>query len=221
MKYRLPNANMFSLIKIFPKKRNQCPQVKASKATSEAQIGVAKQPSLSTVINANDNVVQNSTIIVDSVQGSTIIMEKRCFICNTKTTEAYVNVYEAVTSHSCTLLYDYLRQFLNDEPSIRHESFQDRSSIWNSICLKCCNKIDEYDSARVTAAKLGQELKWKLSQTEAFYIGQQNAQKSNEPELIIGIPLETESLISFHEQVKNENSLSDDEIVPKLENENH
>lgn len=128
-----------------------------------------------------------------------------------------------MTLHSRKLIYEHVLQFLNGEPSNRHTSIQNSVSNWNLVCWKCFNKINEYDLACVTAMRLGQDLKRKLSQTETFYMDQQNVQTSNESELIIGMPLESESQINLNGRVKNEHflELKDDEIVTKFEKENN
>lgn len=135
---------------------------------------------LSTAVNAKD----------DSAKRSSVINDRCCFICNTKIYEVFVKMSETVTSHSNTPVDNYVNIFLNGERSIRHQSSEEEeaNSNRNLLCPECFNKINDYDLARVTAARLHQELKWELSRTEAIYASQQNVQneKTNEPELIIG-----------------------------------
>lgn len=97
---------------------------------------------------------------------------RTCFICNTTASESYVNLYETVTSHSNTPVYDFVWKFLGDKPSIRDDSIDGANANWSSLCLQCFNKINEYDLACETAGRLEEELRWELSQTEARY-GQQ------------------------------------------------
>lgn len=99
-----------------------------------------------------------------------------CFICNTRTAESYVSMYESVTTHSNAPIYDYVWNFLNDKPSVRDESSDGANSNWNLICMECYNKINQYDFACVTATRLEKELRDELTLTEALYAPQQDIQ---------------------------------------------
>lgn len=50
--------------------------------------------------------------------------------------------------------------------------------------MRCFNKVNQYDCACVTAARLEQELRDELSQTEAFYSGQDKANETNDEEML-------------------------------------
>lgn len=99
-----------------------------------------------------------------------------CFICNTTACEQFVNLYDTVTEHSQTQIFDYVWKFLDNQPSIRDDSIDAVNSKWNSVCAWCLDRINKYDLAYVTAANIEKELSVDLAHTEAFYAEQQNTQ---------------------------------------------
>lgn len=107
---------------------------------------------------------------------------RTCFICNTASSESFVNMYEIVSLHSNTPVYDFVWKFLDDKPSVRDDSIDAANANWSSLCNKCLNKINEYDSACVAAAKIEEELRWELSQTEQLFAGQENNMTIDENE---------------------------------------
>lgn len=102
-----------------------------------------------------------------------------CFLCNTTESETFINLYEALTTHSNTPVFDFVWKFLDDKPSVRDDTVDAANSNWNSLCIGCFQKINEYDLACETATRLEEELRWELSQTEATYAAQQNTAHSS------------------------------------------
>lgn len=98
---------------------------------------------------------------------------KICFICNTTASENFVNLYEAVTKHSQTQIFDFVWKFMDNQPSVRDDSIDAANSNWSSVCARCLDRINEYDLACVTANKFEQELRADLFQTETFYARRQ------------------------------------------------
>lgn len=132
-----------------------------------------------------DTTISSSTIILDDDdddERSSADLTSMCFICNTKTSESYVSLYETVSLHSKTQIYDFVWKFLNDKPSIRDDSIEAANSNWSLVCMQCLDKINNYDLACVTAAKLEQELRDDLALTEALYAPQQDIQESYQTE---------------------------------------
>lgn len=103
-------------------------------------------------------------------------IQKICFICNTTASEQFVNLYDTVTKHSQTQIFDYVWKFLDNQPSVRDDSIDAANSNWSSICGWCLDRINKYDLACVTAASIEKELCENLAQTETFYAGQQSTQ---------------------------------------------
>lgn len=98
-----------------------------------------------------------------------IPLSRICFLCNSTESQTYLNLYESLTFHSNTPVFDFVWKFLDDKPSVRDDTVDAANSNWNSICVGCFTKINEYDLACETAARLEEELRWELSQTEATY----------------------------------------------------
>lgn len=131
----------------------------------------------------SSSTINYSTFVIDDVEDGGNEEEMNpfeaistCFICNTRTAESYVSMYESVTTHSNAPIYDYVWNFLNDKPSVRDESSDGANSNWNLICMECYNKINQYDFACVTATRLEKELRDELTLTEALYAPQQDIQ---------------------------------------------
>lgn len=122
-----------------------------------------------------------SSSIVDTTTPAPVVIPitRICFLCNTTESESFVNLYEALTSHSNTPVFDFVWKFLDDKPSVRDDTVDAANSNWNSLCIGCFQKIDEYDLACETASRLEEELRWELSQTEATYAAQQNTAHSS------------------------------------------
>lgn len=156
--------------------RDQC------ELPNEAPIVLASPTDLSSTENVEDYAIQRPSEP----------NHRCCFICDTKLSGAFVNIYETMTSHSSTRVHKYVNQFLDDKPSIRHGTFEETNANRNLLCSGCFNKINDLDLACVTAKRLHHELKWELLQTEASYSSQKNAKNRKiEPELIIGMPLDS------------------------------
>lgn len=115
-----------------------------------------------------------SSSIDDATASAPAPLSRICFLCNTTESETFLNLYEALTFHSNTPVFDFVWKFLDDKPSVRDDTVDAANSNWNSICVGCFSKINEYDLACETAARLEEELRWELSQTEATYAAQQN-----------------------------------------------
>ncbi|XP_055298202.1 uncharacterized protein LOC129566153 [Sitodiplosis mosellana] len=107
---------------------------------------------------------------------------KMCFICNTATSESFVSLYRTMSMHSNTKIYDFVWQFLNDQPSVRDSSAAAANSNWSLVCAECLDMINEYDYARVTAAKFENCLRDKLSRTEMYHVNRRDN---------VAIPLES------------------------------
>lgn len=139
-----------------------------------------------------------------------IPLSRICFLCNATESDTFLNLYEALTFHSNTPVFDFVWKFLDDKPSVRDDTVDAANSSWNSICVGCFTKINEYDLACETAARLEEELRWELSQTEATYAtAQQNVAHSSsqvqpaqtefvEEIQIVNIEYETVELGSSH-----------------------
>lgn len=97
----------------------------------------------------------------------------------------------------------YINQFLNGNRSIRLQSSEESNSNQNLLCTKCFDKINDYDLACMTAARLHHELKLELSKTEAIYAIKKNLQNNeiNEPELIIGMPLDSDVTVEIKDEI--------------------
>lgn len=102
-------------------------------------------------------------------------LNRICFICNTTSSDRFVNLFETVSKHSLTNLYEFVWKFLDDQPSVRDDSIEAANS--SSVCLMCLNKINAYDLAHQTAEKYERELRQQLSQTEAFYANRRIVQQ--------------------------------------------
>lgn len=105
---------------------------------------------------------------------------RMCFICNTTSSESFVSLYETLSAHSQTPLFDFVWKFLDDQPTVRDDSIDGANSNWSVVCDRCRNKINQYDYACITAARLEQELRDELAQTEAFYSGKERIDEQNE-----------------------------------------
>lgn len=110
-----------------------------------------------------------------------------CFICNTKSSESFVGLYDTVSSHSNTPLYDFVWRLLDDQPSVRDDSVEAANSNWSLLCAQCFNKINQYDLACSTVAKLEKELRDDLALTEALYAPQQQIDEANSTEDCVSI----------------------------------
>lgn len=90
-----------------------------------------------------------------------------CFICNTTSSDKFVNLFETLSKHSLTNIFEFVWKFLDDQPSVRDDSIEAANS--SSLCRMCLSKINAYDLANQTAAKYENELRQQLAQTEAYY----------------------------------------------------
>lgn len=115
----------------------------------------------------------------DIPEGSTTAT-RICFICNTASSESYVDFYEGTKSeHSRTPLRSFVWKFLDNKASVR-DCTESNSRL---LCAKCVDKINEYDFACVKSARLEEELLRDLTRTEATYsqteTGAQNSSNMN------------------------------------------
>lgn len=107
-------------------------------------------------------------------------LSKRCFICDTTESESFVSLYDTVSTHSKTLIFDFVWKFLDNQPSKRDDSVDAANSDWSLICAMCLNKINQYDLACETAAKFENELRNVLSETETRYSNEQSVADSRQ-----------------------------------------
>lgn len=124
-----------------------------------------------------------SSSIIDDEGGTTSAMANTmriCFICNTTSSESFVSLYDTVSEHSKTQIFDFVWKFLDDQPTVRDDSIDGANSNWSLVCARCLNKINQYDLACMTATRLEQELRDELAQTEAFYSGRERIDEPNE-----------------------------------------
>lgn len=142
-----------------------------------------------------------------------------CFICNTSTSESFVSLYETLSQHSNTPVYDFVWKFLDNKPSVRDDSIDAANSDWSSLCAGCLNKINEYDLACMTAANLEEELRWELSQTEDIYTRQHNAVVQEEVEQAVEMP-PAPMYVDVSEEAINLDSLPPAEVITTTHTEN-
>lgn len=145
--------------------RKHCP------LPSEVLLSVSTQPFDMTISSSIDDTTTPASIAIP--------INRVCFLCNTTESETFINLYEALTSHSNTPVFDFVWKFLDDKPSVRDDTVDAANSNWNSLCMGCFQKINDYDLACETASRLEEELRWELSQTEATYAAQQNVAHSS------------------------------------------
>lgn len=107
---------------------------------------------------------------------------KMCFICNTTTSQSFVSLYREKSLHSNTKIFDFIWEFLNNQTSVRDSTAAAANSNWSLLCAECLDMINEYDFARVTAAKFEKCLRDRLSSTELYYEKQR---------ITVPIPLES------------------------------
>ncbi|XP_031637721.1 uncharacterized protein LOC116350129 [Contarinia nasturtii] len=107
-------------------------------------------------------------------------LNKKCFICDTTVSESFVSLYDTLSKHSQTQIFEFVWKFLDNHPSVRDDSIDAANSDWSSICANCLDKINQYDLACETANKLEHELRNVLSHTEASYTNQQNVIRQTE-----------------------------------------
>lgn len=98
---------------------------------SEVLLSVSTQPFDMTI----------SSSIDDAPTPIATPLSRICFLCNTTESETFVNLYEALTLHSNTPVFDFVWKFLDDKPSVRDDTVDAANSNWNSICMGCHNKI--------------------------------------------------------------------------------
>lgn len=124
-----------------------------------------------------DMTISSSIIDDGEISPNSSIVNQTCFICNTTTSETFVNLYDTMSEHSNTPIFDFIWKFLDDKPSVRDDTVDGANSNWNSICNRCLIRINEYDLACVTSTNLEEELRYELSQTEAIYTEQENREE--------------------------------------------
>lgn len=110
---------------------------------------VATQPFDATISSSvRDTGFSRFTITGNSSRLSTPSPVKMCFICNTTSSQSFVSLYQTISTHSHTKIYDFVWKFLNDQPSVRDSSTDAANSNWSLVCTECLDMINEYDYAR-------------------------------------------------------------------------
>lgn len=161
-----------------PQHRKVCPLIGELLVTVSTQsLPTQNSPKLFDMTISSSNVDDDGATATTSAMTSTM---KICFICNTTSSEFFVSLYETLSAHSQTQIFDFVWKFLDDQPTVRDDSIDGANSNWSLVCSRCLNKINQYDFACVTATRLEQELRDELSQTEAFYSGQETVDDMNE-----------------------------------------
>lgn len=121
---------------------------------------------------------------------SSTIVEKKCFICKTKSSESFADLHDAMSITSKTPIYSLLYQIFNSETT--HELINFASPQFHFLCAKCLDKINKYESFCMEAARLGDELRFKLLQTESLFDNNHRIRSSHEHRLIDDISSETD-----------------------------
>lgn len=119
-----------------------------------------------------DMTISSSMMDEDGTTATTSTNKICCFICNTTVSDNFFSLFDTLSKHSLTHIFDFVWKFLGDQPSVREDSIDAANA--STVCTTCLNKIDQYDLACVTAEKLEKELRHELSQTETLYALQQN-----------------------------------------------
>lgn len=123
-----------------------------------------------------------STTITSTVDGESSssrftpqssVVRKMCYICNTKSSQSFVDLYRTTSRYSNTVIFDFVQKFMHDQPSVRDKLTHADHTNWHLVCAGCLNLINEYDSAVTTAAIYEQLLGKKLYQTEMFHAAKQ------------------------------------------------
>lgn len=167
-----------------PQHRKVCPLIGELLVTVSTQsLPTQNSPKLFDMTISSSNVDDDG-----ATTSATTSSTKICFICNTTSSEFFVSLYETLSAHSQTQIFDFVWKFLDDQPTVRDDSIDGANSNWSLVCSRCLNKINQYDFACVTATRLEQELRDELSQTEAFYSGQERADEMNGEQETIGEP---------------------------------
>lgn len=147
-------------------------------------------PTHTTISRPVDSTTRSATI-TSSVGGNSSssrftphqpsIVREMCYICNTKSSQSFVDLYRTTSRYSNTVLFDFVRKFMHNQPSVRENLTHADHTNWHLVCAGCLNLINEYDSACTTAAIYEQLLGKKLYQTEMFHAAkQQNIQQRYE-----------------------------------------
>lgn len=100
---------------------------------------------------------------------------KLCFVCNTSSSESFVNLFGTVTKHTNTKIIDYIEQFQKNVSFGRNASIDGLTTNWNYVCADCLETINAFDLTCMTAAKLEFKLREKLSYTEELYAKRQRS----------------------------------------------
>lgn len=104
---------------------------------------MASQPFESTITDSMFTISENTS------RSTPQFPVKICFICNTRSSKTFVNLYQTTSSHSNTKIYDFVWQFLGDQPSVRDNSADAANSNCSLVCNKCLDLINEYDFHKV------------------------------------------------------------------------
>lgn len=146
---------------------------------------------------------------------------KKCFICDEVTNNYCNNIFQQHTKHSETMIYKFLEKFLTNIG----ETFENKLNYdenRNIICQKCLLKLDEYDSATLSAQRIEYELTQLLIHTKELYENGNNksnkfivAHKENTTTIIINKILLDEQHIETNNNIGN--SKSNGSIVVKEE----
>lgn len=91
-----------------------------------------------------------------------------CIVCNNLKKLNERNIGELLSQHSDTRICDLIHRCLNAHKL--HRNIDDESHCLR-ICCDCLLKLNEYDLACVTAARVQNELQQMLLQTDQLYVG--------------------------------------------------
>lgn len=86
---------------------------------------------------------------------------KICYICNNVTKHFHQNLTKIKSTHSKTVISDFVRRFLGN--FLSHRTIDNES---NCICGQCLKQIDAFDLTSIKAAKQEEELRNLLLSTE-------------------------------------------------------
>lgn len=117
---------------------------------------------------------QATTDNLDSTQSFTPNQNQVCFICNSATSESYVDLYGTVAAHSGKCIFDFVWKFLGNKPSVRNELMDASCLTQEVVCLQCVGMINQYDKAHVTKKWFKKILRNKLTSTENYFMRLQN-----------------------------------------------
>lgn len=113
------------------------------------------------------------------------VFEKKCLICKTKSSESFVDLYDAMSIASNTPIYILLCQISNTEAIDELTSIA--SPQFRFLCAKCLDTINRYESFCMKAARLEDEIRFELYRTESLFERDQRIRDGNEERSIDGM----------------------------------